>query len=325
MWGLIVATIATFYPVIGAWAPGLLVPYLVWVSYATALTMWIWRNTPAKVRGGWEGGTGRGGRGGGEAGRRGGAGRGVARRVCPAAQGRRAGGGRGQPEGAGWQAAAPLRGRRCVTRAATHTDAPQRAALAAFRGKATRLRRLRGDLPRSPGARRSAPHPCCTPLARKQRARRRRPPRPPRRAAPSASSCSEPDAHTACPDARGPKQVKAHPIIQTRSAPAAILARSSAPSWPRGTPTALTICTPPTPPLPLCRGPRSWSEAGRHRGPAELGGPRALYFSSPALAAHIRCNGGGGVEPAPCLEVFLRECSALSAPVRGARLAGWNR
>jgi hypothetical protein len=49
MWGMIVATIATFYPVIGAWALGLLIPYLAWVSYASALTIWIWRNNPAKV------------------------------------------------------------------------------------------------------------------------------------------------------------------------------------------------------------------------------------------------------------------------------------
>ncbi|KIY99257.1 Translocator protein [Monoraphidium neglectum] len=48
MWGMIVATIATFYPVIGAWALGLLIPYLAWVSYASALTIWIWRNNPAK-------------------------------------------------------------------------------------------------------------------------------------------------------------------------------------------------------------------------------------------------------------------------------------
>ena len=25
------------------------IPYLVWVTYASALTMWIWRNNPSKV------------------------------------------------------------------------------------------------------------------------------------------------------------------------------------------------------------------------------------------------------------------------------------
>ncbi|KAI8467735.1 MAG: translocator protein [Monoraphidium minutum] len=48
MWGLIIATIATFRPVIGNWALGLLLPYLVWVTYASALTIWLWRNNPAK-------------------------------------------------------------------------------------------------------------------------------------------------------------------------------------------------------------------------------------------------------------------------------------
>jgi benzodiazapine receptor len=47
---MIIATIATFYPVIGAWALGLLLPYLVWVSYASALTIWLWRNNPKQVR-----------------------------------------------------------------------------------------------------------------------------------------------------------------------------------------------------------------------------------------------------------------------------------
>lgn len=47
LWGMIIATIATFYPVIGAgWSLGLLLPYLVWVTYASGLTIWIWRNNP---------------------------------------------------------------------------------------------------------------------------------------------------------------------------------------------------------------------------------------------------------------------------------------
>lgn len=52
MWGAIVATIIEFKPVIGNLAVLLLGPYLVWVSYASALTIWIWQhNTPgAKVR-----------------------------------------------------------------------------------------------------------------------------------------------------------------------------------------------------------------------------------------------------------------------------------
>lgn len=48
MWGMIVATIATFYPVIKGWALGLLLPYLAWVSFATCLTIWIWRNNPRR-------------------------------------------------------------------------------------------------------------------------------------------------------------------------------------------------------------------------------------------------------------------------------------
>jgi hypothetical protein len=49
LWGLIVATIATFYPVIGpGLALGLLLPYLVWVTYASALTIWLWRNNVGK-------------------------------------------------------------------------------------------------------------------------------------------------------------------------------------------------------------------------------------------------------------------------------------
>jgi hypothetical protein len=46
MWVAIVATIRQFRPVIGDIALLLLVPYLVWVSYASALTFWIWRNNP---------------------------------------------------------------------------------------------------------------------------------------------------------------------------------------------------------------------------------------------------------------------------------------
>jgi len=45
---MIIATIALFYPVIGPWALGLLIPYLVWVSYASALTIWLWRNNADK-------------------------------------------------------------------------------------------------------------------------------------------------------------------------------------------------------------------------------------------------------------------------------------
>lgn len=48
LWGMIIATIALFYPVIGPWALGLLIPYLVWVSYASALTIWLWRNNADK-------------------------------------------------------------------------------------------------------------------------------------------------------------------------------------------------------------------------------------------------------------------------------------
>jgi hypothetical protein len=50
MWGAIVATIALFHPVIGGWALGLLLPYLAWVSFATALNAWIWRNNRGPVR-----------------------------------------------------------------------------------------------------------------------------------------------------------------------------------------------------------------------------------------------------------------------------------
>jgi len=45
---MIVATIFQFKGVIGNLAVVLLGPYLLWVSYASALTIWIWRNnTPA--------------------------------------------------------------------------------------------------------------------------------------------------------------------------------------------------------------------------------------------------------------------------------------
>jgi tryptophan-rich sensory protein len=49
MWVAIVATIRQFRPVIGDLALLLLVPYLVWVSYASALTFWIWRNNPTRT------------------------------------------------------------------------------------------------------------------------------------------------------------------------------------------------------------------------------------------------------------------------------------
>ena len=50
MWGMIVATILQFKGVIGNLAIVLLGPYLVWVSYASALTLWIWQhNAPAAV------------------------------------------------------------------------------------------------------------------------------------------------------------------------------------------------------------------------------------------------------------------------------------
>ncbi|KAF6235939.1 TspO/MBR-related protein [Scenedesmus sp. NREL 46B-D3] len=48
MWVAIVATIRQFRPVIGDLALLLLVPYLVWVSYASALTFWIWRHNPTR-------------------------------------------------------------------------------------------------------------------------------------------------------------------------------------------------------------------------------------------------------------------------------------
>lgn len=47
LWGMIIATIATFYPVIGPGLTlGLLLPYLAWVTFASALTIWLWRNNP---------------------------------------------------------------------------------------------------------------------------------------------------------------------------------------------------------------------------------------------------------------------------------------
>lgn len=50
MWVAIAATIALFGRVIGApLALGLLGPYLLWVSYASALTIWIWRFNPRQV------------------------------------------------------------------------------------------------------------------------------------------------------------------------------------------------------------------------------------------------------------------------------------
>jgi hypothetical protein len=50
MWAAIVATIVQFRPVIGNLALVLLGPYLLWVSYAGALTLWIWRHNDGKVR-----------------------------------------------------------------------------------------------------------------------------------------------------------------------------------------------------------------------------------------------------------------------------------
>ena len=48
VWGSILATIWFFYPVSPA-AAGLLVPYLVWVSFAAALNISIWRRNPPHV------------------------------------------------------------------------------------------------------------------------------------------------------------------------------------------------------------------------------------------------------------------------------------
>lgn len=51
MWGMIVATIIHFRGVIGNLAVVLLGPYLLWVSYASALTIWIWQhNLPSTAR-----------------------------------------------------------------------------------------------------------------------------------------------------------------------------------------------------------------------------------------------------------------------------------
>ena len=58
LWVLIAATIRAFRPVIGDAALWLLGPYLAWVTFAAALTVWIWHHNPAlgkQVRGG-EGG-----------------------------------------------------------------------------------------------------------------------------------------------------------------------------------------------------------------------------------------------------------------------------
>lgn len=50
LWAGIVATIVLFRPVIGNLALVLLGPYLAWVSYASALTIWIWRNNPLRPK-----------------------------------------------------------------------------------------------------------------------------------------------------------------------------------------------------------------------------------------------------------------------------------
>lgn len=47
MWCAIVANIVQFRQVIGDTAVLLLGPYLAWVTYAIALTLWIWRHNPA--------------------------------------------------------------------------------------------------------------------------------------------------------------------------------------------------------------------------------------------------------------------------------------
>jgi hypothetical protein len=46
LWAAIVATIYSFQGVIGPLAYALLLPYLAWVSLATALTLWIWQHNP---------------------------------------------------------------------------------------------------------------------------------------------------------------------------------------------------------------------------------------------------------------------------------------
>lgn len=50
--GFIIATIVLFYDVIGDLVLPLLLPYLAWVTYAAALTIWIWYNNPVEVVGG---------------------------------------------------------------------------------------------------------------------------------------------------------------------------------------------------------------------------------------------------------------------------------
>ena len=47
LWAAIVATIVLFHPVSAA-AAWLLVPYLAWVSFASALTFSIWRRNRAR-------------------------------------------------------------------------------------------------------------------------------------------------------------------------------------------------------------------------------------------------------------------------------------
>eukprot|EP00877_Chromochloris_zofingiensis_P009248 jgi/Chrzof1/4577/Cz14g18270.t1 len=47
--GFIIATIVLFYDVIGDLVLPLLLPYLAWVTYAAALTIWIWYNNPVEV------------------------------------------------------------------------------------------------------------------------------------------------------------------------------------------------------------------------------------------------------------------------------------
>ncbi len=46
LWASVLATILLFYPVSAA-AAWLLVPYLIWVSFAAALNLSIWRRNPA--------------------------------------------------------------------------------------------------------------------------------------------------------------------------------------------------------------------------------------------------------------------------------------
>lgn len=52
MWLAILGTIAVFSQVLGAQRAWLLLgPYLLWVTYASALTAWIWRNNPSGAGG----------------------------------------------------------------------------------------------------------------------------------------------------------------------------------------------------------------------------------------------------------------------------------